>query len=182
MSQNDSSKQRKLNGKRVFYKGGEGSKYWVLSNFGKHLKNVHKLNSRLIANESSDEVNENHGFEDDSLPSDAVVIPLNSAVEKNEENSSGFALECNPTDNNNNNDDKFTLAHNFSIEYIVDDCETSVHTTKFEWFKSHLWPNYFTNKENGRSNIIEQWWHEANVFSTDQRWHETIENRRDCLW
>lgn len=46
--QNDDTKRGKMKGKRVYYKGGEGSRFWVLSNFGQHLKNVHKLTSRSI--------------------------------------------------------------------------------------------------------------------------------------
>lgn len=46
--QNDGAKKRKMKGKRVFYKGGEGSRYWVLSNFGQHLKKVHKLSSKSL--------------------------------------------------------------------------------------------------------------------------------------
>lgn len=94
--QHDQSKKRKLTGKRVFYKGGDGSKYWVLSNFGQHLKNVHKLNSRSNSDEN------------DSLPIDATEIHSSVAI-KNEVVSS------------QSNDDKLAMAHNFSIEYVVND-------------------------------------------------------------
>lgn len=41
--ENDPKKKRKIMSKRVFYENGNGSKFWVLANFKKHLKNVHKL-------------------------------------------------------------------------------------------------------------------------------------------
>lgn len=73
---NDLTKKRKLKAKRVFYKGGEGSKYWVLSNFGQYLKNVHKLNSCSQANEASDSAIQINLNENESLSSAAIEIPL----------------------------------------------------------------------------------------------------------
>lgn len=110
--QNDRTKKRKINGKRVFYKGGEGSKYWVLSNFGQHLKNVHKLNSRSRANESIDVAQEEKETKNGSLLTDGVV----DAVPENN-------VPCTSVDTGNNipkelNDEKLALAHNFSVEYI----------------------------------------------------------------
>lgn len=104
--QHDPTKKRKLKGKRVFYKGGEGSKYWVLSNFGQHLKNVHKMTSRLFVNEQSDETpEENNQNGSEPLNFDALV--------KKEVTTS---------------DEKLALAHNFSVEYI-ENLENSEQTT-----------------------------------------------------
>lgn len=108
--QNDETKKRKSKAKRVFYKDGEGSNYWVLSNFGQHLKSVHKLKSCLPECESLD----------DAKKTDANVISMNSGTKKIHDFASSVDIKADDTENNTPtvaNDDKLALAHNFSVEY-----------------------------------------------------------------
>lgn len=111
--QNDPKKQRKLKGKKIFYKDGIGSKYWVLSNFGEHLKKVHKLNVRSLANVSSVDAKEEDAILNESLPRNAIIISLEK---NNNDILSGDATA--KTISVLTNDEKLALAHNFSVEYV----------------------------------------------------------------
>lgn len=129
--QKDESVKRKMKAKRVFYKGGEGS------NFGQHLKNVHKLNFRSQASETSDGADEINVNEGESLPLDSAA-QLNNALEQNNE----VIIENDATNNdalNELNDEKLALNHNFSVEYVeVESDHTKVSNIIFNQISSQI--------------------------------------------
>lgn len=104
----DETKKRKSKAKRVFYKDGEGSNYWVLSNFGQHLKSVHKLKCESL---------------DDKKKMNTNVNSMNGDTQKNHDISPNAVSTVNTDDTENNistlaNDAKLALDHNFSVEYV----------------------------------------------------------------
>lgn len=106
---NDTEKKRKIKPKKVFYESGGCSQFWVLANFKKHLKDVHKLHPVLqplpnhdelpkmkkksitrrqetVTSESNSIKSENLSFEYVDVP---VILPNNSfdsSFESNREN------------------------------------------------------------------------------------------------
>lgn len=121
LCQFDTTKKRKLNGKKVYYKNGSNSKYWVLSNFKEHLKTVHKV----TCNQS---VEDDDGIENDVynesenkllLDTDSRVAPtIKEANKKTKKLQLSLATTSTAKDQNI---DEVALAHNFTFEYVTVD-------------------------------------------------------------
>lgn len=80
--QNSESKSRrkskkKNDSKRVYYKGGVGSRYWVLSNLGSHFENVHKYNKPRALKQSKVSNIESTAHDND----EAAALAHNFSVE-----------------------------------------------------------------------------------------------------
>lgn len=114
LCKNDTTKKRKMNGKKVFYKNGENSKYWVLSNFKEHLKSVHKIkcNQSIENNDAFD--NHSNDFNDAEnmflLDDSNAACTTNKPIKKKKNQNKSTAQE--------QNIEEMALAHNFSIEYV----------------------------------------------------------------
>lgn len=93
-------------GKQVYYRSGEGSNYWVLSNLGTHFKKVHKLKSRPLQNELSHTNKRAVKRKRHTLRSKSIET---SIINKSDDKSDMKEP---------NDDEQLALAHNFSVEYV----------------------------------------------------------------
>lgn len=113
LCQNDTTKKRKLNGKKVFYKCGSNSKYWVLSNFIEHLKMVHKLKQLAINTKDIQKKDSNEASSTDADSSDRSAAAC--SVQK----------KCKALASTTKEADIENMAskHNFTIEYVEVDVD-----------------------------------------------------------
>lgn len=112
LCQNDTTKKRKLKGKKVFYKNGENSKYWVLSNFKEHLKTVHKMTCNQSVQDTDAFDIENNDPSGDDSNGDST---MSTVMKKNKYSNHPLALASTSQENMI---DKMALSHNFTYELI----------------------------------------------------------------
>lgn len=101
--QNNGTIKGKLKAKRVYYKNGESSKYWVLSNYNTHLKNVHKLQPRTQSSNESLINSDDHEFIDNGLGKknesslnsvvNANCVPMNTVINQTSRDSTVATTE-----------------------------------------------------------------------------------------
>lgn len=104
----EKTKKAKLKGKKVYYEVTNSSKFWVCSNFGKHLKNAHKIHKLDSAKDSS-------------FCGNSSLVDKNSDAANDTSNSIAGSSADSISKNHTNEPkaEELALANNFSIEYVT---------------------------------------------------------------
>lgn len=126
LCQNDTTKKRKLNGKKVFYKSGANSKFWVLSNFTEHLKSVHKIACQPVRKNHECDIQNNDSRELKKMlltGTGSNVRPTKRTVKNENDEQNLDTVKASTSTAQEKEIEEMASKHNFTIEYVEVDVD-----------------------------------------------------------